>query len=87
MEQAPFFKDELFAFWNALSPEEKNTYIHERIVFLDSHRDSVNSYLETPIQAVINAFCYQKRREISYNPSIIKEQYQVDLLEEGKWLS
>ena len=83
---APYFKDELIAFWNNLSAEEKRKHIYSPRIMVDSHRKESIYYNQSPAQSVVSSFCYWKRQELLYKPYLWRELGKIDVLEQCDWL-
>ncbi len=86
LKRAPYFSKELIKWWKALSDEEKSTYLNTTIVFVDSHRDKSFYQIQSVVQAIVRAFCYQKNRELTYEPELFVEQNQIEILEACEWI-
>lgn len=86
LKKAPRYKDELITFWTNFSDDEKNKFLTDTYVGIDSHRGAVKSSTLSPVQAVVEEFCHQKNRELLYNPELWKENILLEELSEGSWL-
>lgn len=85
LSKAPLYKDELIEFWNNMSSKEKQEHLFGIYVFLDSHRGVVQSHVLSPLNAVVEEFCYHKNRELLYHPELWKENIQLEEFSKCNW--